>query len=607
MKRAWPLLVAGAIVLGIFAASANPTVLELTGGKAADAYYNQLVEAFQAGRVSLLKPVPPGLAQLADPYDPVANYPYRMPPTLADDLSYYQGKFYLYFGPAPVLLLLWPWAALTGRFLYHSTAVLGFCSLGFLTAAGLLRAVWRRYFPEVGGGIAAAGVLALGLATSAPILLQRADVWETAVACSYALTMLVLAAIWQAIHEPARRDRWLAAASLAFGLALGARPSVLLGAVVLLVPVWTAWNEQRRPSPFPPKGGEPRLIRLLLAAILPVLLCGLGLLGYNYARFGHPLEFGEHYQLASDRQDAVRHFSPHYLWFNFRLYFLEPVRWSRHFPFVQGIAVPPLPAGHGRVEDPFGVLSNLPLVWLAFAAPLAWRGRGAEAGPRLRGFLAATLLFFALPALTLLLFYGGCSRYEFDFLPALVLLAVIGIFALERALAGRPGWRRAVRGGWGLLLTWSVAFSLLAGLGRYVEQRYAIGNVLFHSGKIPEAAGQFAAALRVQPAFAEGHNNLGNALARLGRPELAVAQYEAALQADPRLAEAHYNLGNVWVRMNRRPEAVAQYEAALRLNPEYAEAHYNLAFVLAQLGRDAEADAHYRAAVRLRPNMARPR
>ena len=58
--------------------------------------------------------------------------------------------------------------------------------------------------------------------------------------------MLALAAIWKALHEPERRGWWLAAASLAYGLAVGARPSLLFGAVILLVPVAQAWRERRK-------------------------------------------------------------------------------------------------------------------------------------------------------------------------------------------------------------------------------------------------------------------------------------------------------------------------------------------------------------------------
>jgi hypothetical protein len=599
------LFAASLLVVAVFAASANPTISDLNGSQTSDATYNLLVEAFQSGQVSLKKAVPSGLAQLADPYDPVANYPYRMPPTLADDLTYYRGKFYVYFGASPALVLLWPWAALTGRYLAQRLAVLIFCTAGFLVSVGLLREIRRRAFPNTGAGAAAAGVIALGLATSAPILLQRADVWEVPVACSYALSMLALAAVWRALQDPGRRGRWLAAASFAYGLAIGARPAVLFGALILLPPVVAAGAEKRCRRVPAPEERPPAPFRLFLCAMSPLAICGLGIMAYNFRRFGNPLEFGQHFQLASDRQAAVRHFSPEYLWFNFRVTFLEPVRWTGGFPFVSGIAMPPVPIGHQSPEDPFGVLTNIPFVWLSLAAPLALRNRSTESKIRLKAFLASAALLFTVTSLTLCLYYANCSRYEMEFLPALILLAVIGVLALEREFANRPARRGIVRMGWGLLLVFSVAFNLLAGLSRFADQRYNIGNALFLSGKTSEAAGQFESALRVRPDFADAQNNLGNALMRMGRPQEALDHYEAAARDEPDLPEAHYNLGNILARAGRPIDAVAQYEQALHLKPSYAQAHYNLSVVLSQLGRMAEAEAHYREALRLRPDMAR--
>ena len=161
------------------------------------------------------------------------------------DLSYYKGKLYLYFGVTPALILFWPFVALTGHYLFHRQAVTIFCAIGFLASVGLLRALWRRYFAEVSVGVVAACALALGLATGVPVLLSRSDVYEVAISCGYMLTMLALAAIWCALHEPERRCRWLAAASVAYGLAVGARPTLLFGAVILLVPVVQAWRERR--------------------------------------------------------------------------------------------------------------------------------------------------------------------------------------------------------------------------------------------------------------------------------------------------------------------------------------------------------------------------
>lgn len=582
------------LVLAIFWASAHPGLLELLGGGPTQSYYNLLVEGFQDGQLSLRKPVPPDLVRLADPYDPAANHPYRTPPTLADDLSLYQGKFYLYFGITPALLLFWPWAALAGHYLPQAAAVAAFCSIGFLAAAWLLAALWRRYFPGAPLGAAAAGILALGLGTGLPILLQRSDVYEVSISCAYMLIALALAAVWQALHARARRAWWLAAASASLGLAVGARPPVLFSALVLLLPILAAERKARA--------------GLLLAAILPLGCCGLGLMLYNARRFGSVFEFGQHYQLSGIRQDTIRHFSPGYLWFNFRVYFLEPMRWQPHFPFLKNIVPPPLPPGHGIVEkpfSPFGVLAGIPFTWFALAAPFAWRRGASEAGRRgLGGFLAAPAVLFAVPALVTCLFFGTCSRYEVEFLPALVLLAAVGVLALEDPALPGPFPRWAVRAGWVGALVFSVAFNLCAGCERYLLEHVYAGSAYSDLGRFPEAIGQFQAALRVQPDNADAHLDLGVALARSGRLPEATGEFLLALRADPGRADAHADLAAAFGQAGRTGEAIAEYRESLRLRPGSAATHYHLATALARAGRRDEAMAEYREALRLDPGLA---
>jgi hypothetical protein len=116
----------------------------------------------------LHREAPPGLTQLADPYDPSAHAGYAVL-----DISYYKGKLYLYYGVTPAVLLFWPYVALTGNYLPQKYAVLVFCIVGFLASAGLLFALWRRYFANVTLAAVAAGTLALGLATGTPSLLAR--------------------------------------------------------------------------------------------------------------------------------------------------------------------------------------------------------------------------------------------------------------------------------------------------------------------------------------------------------------------------------------------------------------------------------------------------
>ncbi len=306
---------------------------------------------------------------------------------------------------------------------------------------------------------------------------------------------------------------------------------------------------------------------------------------------------------ATSHPGSVQNFSLSYLWFNLRLYFLESVGWSRHFPFVQRVAVPPLPPGHGKVEGPFGILVDVPLAWLALAVPLAWRNRSVEASSSLRRFVTAVALLFGIGALTIGLYYYTSARFEVDFLPALLLLAVVGILGLEDALANQTAWRRAARWIWGLLLSFSVVFNLLVSAEYHAETHNIWGVELLQAGKVSESVGQFEQALRIKSHYARAHFNLGSALEQMGQVQEAINQYEQSLQLDPDQAETHYTLGLALAQAGRTPEAMKHWEQAVRLVPDFAEAHYNLGVALAQAGRVSEATEHWEQAVRSRPDF----
>jgi len=581
-----------ALVISVYACLARSGPWESLGPNAADSSYNLLVQGLRTGQLSLKKEVPPGLARLADPYNPTASEPYWFGPAGLHDLSYYKGRLYLYFGVTPALILFWPFVALTGHYLSHRLAVLVFCSIGFLASVGVLVAAWRRYFSDVSVWVLAAGALALGLATVVPVILPRSDVYEVAISCGYMLTMLALGAIWGALHKPERRCWWLAAASAAYGLAVGARPTLLFGAIILVVPVIQAWREGRRVG------------TLLVAAIAPIALIGSGVLLYNALRFDSPFEFGQHYQLAAVPSATFQYFRPRFFWFNFRVYFLEPARWSVRFPFVHKIAAPPLPVGYEQVEYPFGLLTNIPLVWLAAAVPLAWRGRSGPEASTLRSFAAAGASLFVVCALPLGFFSSAIIRYEVDFAPALVLLAVVGLLGLERALIGQPLRRRAARWGWGALLSFSIAFNLLASIQVYGGRECALGVALAQAGRVPEAIQCFNEALRLDPDFPAAHDELGHALERSGRAAEAVEHYKRAVLLRPDYVAAQVDLGNALLRMDTLQEAIAHYEQALQINPDYADAHNNLGVALVRLGRPQEAMGHWEQALRINPDYA---
>jgi tetratricopeptide (TPR) repeat protein len=241
------------------------------------------------------------------------------------------------------------------------------------------------------------------------------------------------------------------------------------------------------------------------------------------------------------------------------------------------MAIPPVPPGHGNVEGPFGILTNVPLVWLALALPLAWRSRSVETVSTLRWFVTAVALLFGISVLTIGLFYYTSVRYEVEFLPELLLLAVIGTLGLEQALANQPARRRLIHWIFGVLLGLSVAFNLLASVEYHAEAHHVLGVQLSQVGKPLEAVGQFEQALRLYPNYPKAHLNLGIALEKLGRVQDAIDQYQQALLLNPDYLMAHFNLAVALEHTGKIPDAIQHYQQALRIKPDFADAQTALA------------------------------
>jgi tetratricopeptide (TPR) repeat protein len=116
-----------------------------------------------------------------------------------------------------------------------------------------------------------------------------------------------------------------------------------------------------------------------------------------------------------------------------------------------------------------------------------------------------------------------------------------------------------------------------------------------------EAIRYYQEALRVQPNFADAHNNLGNVLSDLGQIEESIRHYEFALKVNPQYAVAHYNLGNRLFALKRYDEAIAHYRQALELKTGYVDACIALGNVSLTLGRADDAVKAYQEALRFNP------
>jgi hypothetical protein len=577
-------------------------------GPAASEPYNLVVAGFREGHVWLAKDAPPALLHAPNPYDFATYRPYLSSPWGLTDLSYYEGHLYAYFGVTPAVILFWPFRTLTGHWLHQAIGVLVFSVLGYVVCVGLAVAARRRYFPRTSVVSEAAIALLLGSVTTLPVFMARPGLYEVSISCGFAFTMLALAALWNAWHSGSGKSAWLAAASLLFGLAVGSRPSLLFGSSVLFLPAAAAlWVAIRSRTPG-------RWFSYFLATLLPLSAVGVGLAAYNFHRFGDAFQFGHDYQLSGNDVYGTSSFAPRFFWDNFRLYFLEPLRWHAAFPFVWRPATPTLVAGHLPVEFFFGTLVTFPVLIAAALVPLAWNGArsSTDAARELPWASAVLVVLFLTAALPICCYAGATSRYMVDFIPSLALLAALGFLALERVsgiqaepVAPVGGIVPIARGALRVALVYSTAVAWLLAIALCSFYRGAEKGMSILKGEgIEEGIAHYERLCRINPDF-RSHAELmiGIVLLEKGRAAQGISYLNAAVEEDPGFAAAHFDLGEAQLSQGHFAEAASAFGKAAALDRFDGVAESQLGIALFRQGRVAEAIDHEKAAVRIQPTL----
>jgi hypothetical protein len=377
-------------------------------------YYNLLVDGLLEGHLHM-KIAP----------DASGNLPLHM------DASLYQGKYYMYFGIVPALLTMLPYSFLTGHDMPENLATLLLVAGGFLLNLRLYVLARRRYFPGCNSPVEICSIILLAFGTGTPILVFDAGFYEMALAGGYFCLSIAMLALYQAIHGKPRSANWLALASLAAGLAVGCRPTCLLALPALLVPLI--------PKLRPGATDRATWIRLLGAAVIPAALVGIGLMAYNYLRFGDPFEFGFKYQMNALMSCGMPFARAKFIWKNLDWYYLTQPVFSPYFPYVLPINASLRPADYYGFELIHGQWLVLPLELTCLAGIIWGRFRRVELPSGLIAIIAVALLAFGGIFATLLTFGFRANRYVTDFQPSLILaLALIGGFATAQSNAA--GW-----------------------------------------------------------------------------------------------------------------------------------------------------------------------
>lgn len=410
-------------------------------------HYEYLTEGFLRGHTYLSVEPAPELLRLSDPYDPAANKPYRV-----WDASLYQGKYYLYYGPAPAAALMLPWRILTGRELPQRLAVAAFAAIGLAALSLLFWEVRNRHFPRLSAA-ALAGVVIVAFHVSwLPVILRRPAFWEMPIVSAVACLWWAVYFLWK-FHDSGGRARWAIAGGAALALVMGCRVTFVFaaGAIAFLFLL---------PLAGPGSRGTRRWGAALLAAAV-ACAGGVGLLLYNHARFGSWLEFGQSYQLWGEEYRGLHFFSPANILFNAQVYIFSLPQPGPYFPFLHPFWTDDRPAGYMGFEEIYGVVFMMP-VHLAgiVGCGWAWRNR-AGAAQAAAIAVASAVCASAFAALILFSWGGACSRYMTELLGGWTVATSVGLMSVFGSEGGaRPG--RPLRILAAAAACWSVACVWLA-------------------------------------------------------------------------------------------------------------------------------------------------
>ena len=379
--------------------------------------YEYLAEGFLHGHSSLSVAPDPALLKLKDPYDPRQNGPYRM-----WDASLYEGRFYLYQGPVPALVLMLPWRALTGHALPQRLAVAIFAAGGLAGLALLLHEVRRRHFPRLSALALGCIVVVAFHASWLPVTLRRSALWELPVVSAAACLWWSLYFLWK-FHDSGGRRCWALATGAALALLMGCRVACLFGAGAVALALFARGEVSGKRSARP--------WRAALAGAAVSAAGGVALLAYNHARFGSWFDFGLSHTLFGEDYRGIRFSSLSFIPFNLRTYLFSLPAFGPYFPFLHPFWSDATPPGFVGFEEMYGVLFMMP-VHLAGLVAFGWsqRNRSLPGMRAVRITLGAGCLATLGSAVILFTWAWACSRFINELMAGWLVATCIGMMVI---------------------------------------------------------------------------------------------------------------------------------------------------------------------------------
>lgn len=287
-----------------------------------DQVTQELVQAFENGQFSLLEEPSEELLAMENPYDNGSRF--------YDDVEYlwdhvfYEGKYYSYYGIAPLLLFL-PYHLITGYFFPEDIAVMLFAAGGLILLSMIYSTIVKKWFSKISTGAYLSGLAIILAGCGIWYSVGRPLFYEMSISAGFlCFTAAAYSFITSGILEKGKANLpRVFLSSLLMGLSVMCRPTLAVYAVCGCI--FYIMNTKKQ--------GKGNIVKFLSCAFIPLCALGLFQMYYNYARFGSIFEFGIKYSLTiNDFTRTEFHF--HNMFIGIYNFLFAPPAFIPDYPFV---------------------------------------------------------------------------------------------------------------------------------------------------------------------------------------------------------------------------------------------------------------------------------
>ena len=257
-----------------------------------DYYSKQFVDAIMSSNVSLEELPKEGILSLENPYDPIARGEAGVirERDYIWDAALYEGKYYVYFGILPALILLVPYHIITGEYMICATAVLIFSVLTAISMKALIKNIFTRFFKEIPFKFMLFSLIILLFGSQILILNGIPRFYELPIISGIFFAITGINFMFVATKSKDIKYKYMFISCLLLSLSVACRPTDLFASLIILPVIIKIFIKNIR--------DKKNILRNILAVCIPYLTVGFLLMYYNYIRFGSIFEFGASYQLT---------------------------------------------------------------------------------------------------------------------------------------------------------------------------------------------------------------------------------------------------------------------------------------------------------------------